>query len=231
MESKYAGAGFASFNMLENLTYYILILAVGVLIAITLFALSRIKKLQSKILKKAKSVRNAFMWNGLIRTLNLTYLKQFVNFALATQIIKFDNQDPQSSISSSLTIIIGFQLILFPFWAGYFLIKNKKELYKKKITAKYQSLYLGIKTDSDAALLAPMFFLLRRVLFVLNATTQVGMPFIQVQILVFSNSLYIIFIGKARPHITRKSYRVELFNEFVTMIICYHLFVFTQWAE
>ena len=108
MESKYAGAGFASFSMLENLTYYIMILAVGLLLAGVALALSRVKTLRVKIVKKAKSVRNAFMWNGLIRTMNLTYLKQFVNFALATQIIKFDDQDPQGSISSSLTIVIGF---------------------------------------------------------------------------------------------------------------------------
>lgn len=127
--------------------------------------------------------------------------------------------------------MIGFTLIAFPFWAGYFLIKNRKTLYKKKITAKYQSLYLGLKIDSDAALLTPMFFLLRRALFVMFATTQSAMPYLQVQLLVFSNSLYIIFIGKARPHLTRKSYRIEMFNEFVTMVICYHLFVFTQWAE
>lgn len=171
------------------------------------------------------------MWNGMIRTLNLTYLKQFVNFALATQIIQFDNQDPQGSISSTMTLIIGLQLILFPFWAGYFLTANKKELYKRKVSDKYSSLYLGIKTDSDAALLSPMFFLIRRALYVAFATLQVGMPYLQVQLLVFSNSLYIIFIGLAKPHVTRKSYRLELLNEFITMLMCYHLFIFTQWTQ
>lgn len=43
MESKYSGAGFASFNMLENLTYYIIILAVGVLVAIIALLMSRLK--------------------------------------------------------------------------------------------------------------------------------------------------------------------------------------------
>lgn len=46
--------------MLENLTYYILILGVGLILAAITLVLSQIKIIKKKVIKKVKSVKNAF---------------------------------------------------------------------------------------------------------------------------------------------------------------------------
>ena len=85
------------------------ILLVFILIVGAIFAVLRSKR--DMIKKKARYAAKAFFWNGFIQSTNLTYLKSFVSFALATKLlsssvhIKFD-------ASSLVTLLLGSQLII-----------------------------------------------------------------------------------------------------------------------
>ena len=75
-------------------------------------------------------------------------------------------------------VAYGVHLVVFPFWAGYFLVTNKSQLYRHDIKRKYESLYYGLKVHKYSSLLYPMIYLLRRALFVLVATTLKDYPFL-----------------------------------------------------
>ena len=118
------------------------------------------------------------MYNGIIRSLNLTYLKQFVNFGLATSVVAYTNEEVQVNVSSTVTVLIGINLIIYPLWSIWFLYTNRNNLDQKEIKAKYLSLYLGLRTNSVYYLVYPLIFMLRRILFVLFALANSDMPYL-----------------------------------------------------
>jgi hypothetical protein len=126
-------------------------------------------------------------------------------------------------------ILSGVHLVLFPIWAGGFLIKNREKLNKREIKAKFESLYLNLRRESKAQLIYPMVFLIRRMIFVLIATNWTKYPFFQVQAINFVNCLYFSFIGYFLPSQSHKTNKLELFNEFILQILFYHFFCFSEW--
>jgi len=61
--------------------------------------------------------------------------------------------------------------------------------------------------------------------------TLVGNASIQIQLYSLFTSFYIIFIINIDPHTDRIKRRVEIFNEFVILIVGYHLFTFTNFVQ
>jgi hypothetical protein len=52
----------------------------------------------------------------------------------------------------------------------------------------------------------------------------------QIQILVFSQSLYFIYYNSVRPFNSQAKKKLDMFNEFMILIAFYHLFLFTMWS-
>ena len=77
----------------------------------------------------------------------------------------------------------------------------------------------------------PCVFIARRVVYVVTAMGQTKYPFFQIQFLNFFNSLYFIYLGYHQPKVNRKMNKIELFNEFVFQVFCYHTFCFTEWVN
>ena len=105
---------------------YIIIL-MGLLLVFSLIMGLIFAILKSKrriIKKKVKAAAKAFFWNGFVQTLNLTYLKSFVSFALATKLIA-SSVHFQFDVSLVVTILLGSLLIIQPFFTGVFMIKNR----------------------------------------------------------------------------------------------------------
>lgn len=71
-------------------------------------------------------------------------------------------------------------------------------------------------------------FLLRRLIFVAIPTFVHSMDFMQLQLLIFFSSLYIISYSGSQPHNTTRRNVLESFNEFMIMVSCYHLVCFSK---
>lgn len=71
-------------------------------------------------------------------------------------------------------------------------------------------------------------FMLRRVMFVTVPILMFAFPILQLQFLCFFTSLYIIVVVYIRPHTDNNVLRLEIFNEVMLMMSCYHMFCFTE---
>ena len=220
--------------MINNLFIFFIMLGVfAFAIVVLLVMMTVFVKYRRKIEKKLRGIMRDMLFNGIIRSLNMTYLKSFVAFSLATSILEMNFSDHESSENavSVVTLASGAHLAIFPFWSAYFLITNRKRLGLEKIKDKYESLYLGLDVRKYAALLYPMIYMLRRIAFVLFAVYQAEYSFLHIQCLNFMSLFYFMYIGYYKPAESRKSHRLELFNEVVIQLLCYHFFCFTDYVE
>ena len=163
-EQEYSSGGFGSYNILENTFVFVVIIVISIIIIIITCILTKVKKLRKRIKKKIRETKKKFIWNNTIRSLSLAYLKTFVAFTIATKAI-----ETVSTVSSVISIIIGSILIIYPIWTAYFLLKNHKILGKKKIKFKYESLYSELRISKKSALVYPLIYMGRRIIFVMLA--------------------------------------------------------------
>ena len=89
-------------------------------------------------------------------------------------------------------------------------------------------MYLGINSDSALALSYSIVFMLRRTLFVFLMFSLMKQPAIQMNLLIFSSVLYIIYLQYVQPHDNASSVLIETFNEVILLVICYHFILLTD---
>lgn len=105
-------SGCKSFNILENMGYFIILLGIFIVFLFILSAIFTVFKAKRHVIKKkGKAAAKAFFWNGAIQSTNLTYLKSFVSFALATKMLS-SSKNLQFDASSLVTILLGALLII-----------------------------------------------------------------------------------------------------------------------
>ena len=92
--------------------YIIILLGIFLVFLFILSAVFAIlKKKRNMIKKKAKAAANEFFWNGFIQSSNLTYMKSFVSFALASKMLS-NSEHVSFDASSLVTMLLGAQLII-----------------------------------------------------------------------------------------------------------------------
>ena len=96
---------------------------------------------------------------------------------------------------------------------------------------KFGSTYSEIKTDSKAALLYNVIFMLRRLLFSLIAVVMDGSPVLQVQLLIFHCILMLIYNILVQPFEEPTLNYLEIFNELCIIVAAYHLIPFTDFLD
>lgn len=105
-------SGCKSFNILENMGYIIILIGILLLFLFIVSAVFAVMKSKRRMIeKKAKAAAKGFFWNGFIQSSNLTYLKSFVSFALATKLLS-GSEDFKFDASSLVTILLGSQLVI-----------------------------------------------------------------------------------------------------------------------
>jgi hypothetical protein len=96
---------------------------------------------------------------------------------------------------------------------------------------RFGSTYSEIKTDSKAALLYNVIYMLRRLLFSLLAVVLDGSPVLQVQLLIFHCILMLIYNILVQPFEEPTLNHLEIFNELCIIGAAYHLFPFTDFLD
>ncbi len=96
---------------------------------------------------------------------------------------------------------------------------------------RFGSTYSENKTDSKAALLYNVIFMLRRLLFSLIAVLLDGSPVLQVQLLIFHCILMLIYNILVQPFEDPMLNNLEIFNELCIIGAAYHLIPFTDFLD
>jgi hypothetical protein len=112
---------------------------------------------------------------------------------------------PAQAITDKLMAVgIGLVMLAIIPFEIIFLYKNQRKFHRPNMIEKYDILFDGLKLRKKLALIsyAPV-FLIKRMIFVLIPTIFYTIPSIQIQILVFMQSIYIIYYFTVEPYITR----------------------------
>ena len=191
-----------------------------------------VKKIRDKIVEKLKSFKESMIWNGVIKSIMLTYLKNFATFYLACMSLKIQGVQFSSAGTLVVTVLLGVPLALFPFWCCLLLFRNKENLQDKNFKKRYGYLYEDLKQDftrhSSLILLYPSLFSIRRVCYVFLAL--LNLPSIQFNmfLLILSSIIHFWFMAHVRPLNSTRQFRLEFINELFLLGLCYHLLCFTD---
>lgn len=128
-----------------------------------------------------------------------------------------------------MAAVLGAFMLLFPILCIYLLQVNREQLAAPYVSKRISNLYLGIHIYRDSINIwyYPV-FMLRRVIFVAIPTVLVDWAFLQIQLLVFLSSLYVMFYAGLRPHEDPRRVRLEIFNECMLMLLNYHFVIFSN---
>ena len=120
-------------------------------------------------------------------------------------------------------------MYLFPILSACLLKRNRDRLETKEFEDKFINLYANVhlKRSSWAIFYLPV-FLTRRCLHFLLPVIIYFYPYFQLQLSLLLAVFYLIWYGSVKPHNTRFTVRLELFNEFCVIMMLYHMFLFTN---
>ena len=94
-------------------------------------------------------------------------------------------------------------------------------------TDRFEFLYKGLQLKDKVTLSFSPMYIIRRIVFALQALLFINFPFFQVQLFFLTNNLYMIYLGNVRPLKYRNDFRTEVFNEWIIQILCLHLVCFS----
>jgi len=226
--------GQTSENILFNkdLTLYAMLLAglIVTLVILAILGLVCVQKVRDKIKAKLIAFKKKFIWNGLIRSMSISYL----NLALgANQSIQGMREEPESTpfaTEVSAYAIMTFLVLYFLICTCY-LACNRDNLDNADVKAKVQNIYAGVQVRrSRWTILYYPLFIARRLLFVMVPLMVLGYTAQQIQILILADMFYVIAYCSLWPHTLLVDTVVEIVNECLQMFVYYYLLLFTDFV-
>ena len=100
---------------------------------------------------------------------------------------------------------------------------------------KYGTLYEGLELDMDKdkrkeALIYPFLFILRRIVFMISVIFMAHFTWSQIAINFASSFTMVIYFGFVWPFESHGITKLEIFNEIITILLCYFMLCFTDWV-
>lgn len=207
---------------LALILFLLLLISIGVLFFIQICVLSKYSHY-----KLYMSIKQRIFYNAFIRYILQSYLKLEIATSTALFYAQWDKSLKYYIIG--VTSLVGVVLlVLMPVLFYYILYKQKDKLQVHSVKSKIGSLYLGMRTDKYSQLFYLVVFLLRRSLFVGLTWFLYDFPSLQVHLFIYSSLLYIITINHLDHFEESFQCKVELTNETLFIVICYHLVYFTN---
>jgi hypothetical protein len=147
------------------------------------------KKFRPKIIEKLKKTKNNFFWNGMIRSLTLSYMGICISTAKLHR-MKQENSIFLEEDNYKVAKVMTVYIFLLPLVSFLYLIINRDNLAEETQKNKVENLYLGVRTtESYAELMYFPQFLFRRIVFCFLPVIFFSFPFLQVQCVTFFTSL------------------------------------------
>jgi hypothetical protein len=199
--------------------------AIGLLTALVLDLFSRFT-LASKLSAK---IKEKLHWNFTIRLI----LEGALEIAFCVY-INFKYGDYKSHVFGSIfnmlsAGVFGLCLVILPFWIIYFYIfKHFEDLEDEEFEKKYGAVYEGLRRDKKSVLFYPVYFVVRRVLFMVICFVLMQHVILQLGALVLSTLISAVYILHFQPFEEPIFNNLEVMNECFTLLLLYFVYCFSD---
>ena len=210
-------AGFDKTNPIHNLVLplffsSITLVFLGLLLLISLFFTSLIKC--SRIpLRVYRTVKKKIFWNYYIRL----FIEEYIVISMACMIKLFalDISNYFERFSSIFTVLLLIVVLGFPVFVWRFLYKRHEQevLFDSTFNERWGSLTLDLALRYKSPLLFQVVFMGRRWLLAFIIVALPRWNWAQIQLILFSNSLMMIYAGWVQPYKLPSQNKKELINE------------------
>jgi hypothetical protein len=140
-------------------------------------------------------LKRKIFYNTFIRFCLQSALKTQIAFCLTLMNGGWTNWKGGSLVMQKLVALVGLIIFtLLPVLFGIILRRKKADLWRPSVKAVIGSLYLGLNTQSPWALTYTIVFMVRRTLFVAIMFSMMNQPSIQMNLLIYTSNLYIIYL-------------------------------------
>ena len=145
--------------------------------------------------------------------------------------LRMRNSEYQTVLEYQTALTFGALLLLVPILYFMFLTKYSKQITSRKFKKKFESMYEEIHNyRSKQSKYYIVVSMLRRIGFAFIPAIFYKYDYMKVQMLCLLSSAYIIWYAGVRPHIWRRRFRMEIFNEMMIMLFNYHMILFTAFC-
>lgn len=198
-----------------------------VMLALSSLFVKIFTRYRAKFEEKYDIFFQAFFWNGLLISLQIVYLKQC--FAMSKQFqLARDGKTVTTSAMVGAWVLMVYHIGLV-IHVSSLLHRKRESLELPRCEWKFGVLYKGIKMRKYALWYFPLFFV-RRLIFTMIPVFFVSL-WAQIQTLLVLNLTYLVYLVTVRPHRTNNRRYLENFNEFIMMIIFYHILLFSDFVS
>ena len=135
-----------------------------------------------------------------------------------------------NGLNTGLTGIFVFILVALPIFIAIFYPINFKRMDEDDFKQKYGEVYGGMHPNRIECILHPIFFLLRRYIFVITICIPIfsDKSWLQIEFQLILTMISLLFLLHFNMYLESLVEHLEIFNEVTTMILLYHLLGFTE---
>ena len=133
---------------------------------------------------------------------------------------------PLDIACSVIVIIYALLLVLFPLYGFVAIWKNQGKLDKKEEYRTLEPFLEGLKLNHFHSSMYNVYFLLRRLISGFSLVMLHAYPYFQCSILMVLSVINFIYTFAERPFLNRKTYFIELMNEFSILLCSYVMNIF-----
>ena len=190
------------------------------------FVLKRCKNKSPKIRRRFNSLNRKIYYNTLIRfalELDLKLTHQAISVVFFVGMTSL-----QISVIHGVFVLL---IVAFPVAVICFLTRKTQKLSERKMTAKYGTLYQGIKTESKSTAIFSGAFLLRRLFIVCIVVFLNDYAFFKPMAFLWMEVFYLIWVGWTKPHQDSWYNFLDRLNEVGLIFIGYILFLQTAFMD
>lgn len=125
----------------------------------------------------------------------------------------------------SLAVMLTVTVVAPIFFVAFYLCNNHK-WEDEHFETRWGAVLEGLKKDKKSSLIYPVFFLIRRVIFVVSAVYLRHFLLFQIATQLLSLSFSINYLLEFRPFEDALTMNLELMNEFTCAFLMYHVLIF-----
>jgi len=135
---------------------------------------------------------------------------------------------PLDITCSIFVITYALLLVLFPLYGFVAIYKNQGNLDKKEVYRSLEPFLEGVKLNYLHSSMYNVYFLLRRLFTGFGLVMLNAYPYFQCSFLMIFSIINFVYTAVERPFLDRKTYYIELLNEFSILLCSYIMNIFLQ---
>ena len=164
------------------------------------------------------------------------YLELVICVAIGMLNLQWDPKNFSIQYGTIFTILFVILVIFMPLFTLIFYYYKIDSVEDEEFKNKYGTLYEGLELDMDKdkrkeALIYPFLFILRRIVFMITVIFMAHFTWSQIAVNFASSFAMVIYFGFVWPFENHGLTKIEIFNEVITILLCYFMLCFTDWVQ